>query len=366
MMRLLLITYELPPLGGGTAVACQNLLQEFAKEKNLKIDVVTASPDQDKKETLAKNIIVHRLSVGKRGRNLHHQSGLNLLRFLIRSYLWAWPHRRNYDLVHAFGGLPAGLTAWALGRQYLISLRGGEEPGYETRYDFWLKLAKPFLSLVYRRAKSLDANSRYLKRLVLKSFPGLPIKVIRNGVDQSRFYPAKKLPTKPVILSTSRLGQRKGVEDLIAAMPKVLAAVPDARLVLIGGGQLEGKIRQLVKKLKLTRAVKSFGPVEHKNLPSLYRRAKIFVLPSLTESQSNSLLEAQASGLPVVVTRVGGNPETVNQDNGILVPVGDSKALAEAIVKALNRPRLNLLLQNKYSWEKTANEYLKIYNKVYQ
>jgi len=362
MMRLLLITYELPPLGGGTAVACQNILAEFNKHKNFQVEVITASSNQDEKVKFAKNITVYKLDIGKKSKNLHHQSSLDLLRFFIRSTAWVLKNRRRYGLVHAFGGLPAGLTAWASGRPYLISFRGGEEPGYEARYDFWLKLARPLLSLVYRRAKSLDANSRYLKRLVLKSFPGLPIKVIRNGVDRARFYPAKKLPTKPVILSTSRLGQRKGVEHLIAAMPRVLAAVPDAKLVLAGDGQLEGKIRQLVKNLKLTRAVKFLGPVEHKNLPSLYRRAKVFVLPSLAESQSNSLLEAMASGLPVVATNVGGNPELVNQENGILAPPGDSKALAEAIVKTLNRPRLNLLLQNKYSWEKTAKRYLKIYS----
>ena len=214
------------------------------------------------------------------------------------------------------------------------------------------------MSFIYSRARSLDTNSQYLKNLVLKSFSNLKIKIYNNGVDTVKFYPAKKPIINPVILCTSRFGQRKGVESLVRA----LALIPQAQLLLVGSGQLEVSLRQLVKKLRLSHRIKFFRQIPHDRLGPIYRRAKLFVLPSLSESQSNSLMEALASGLPVVATNIGGNPELINNHNGILVPPGNSQALAEAINQALNKNWPKISLDQKFSWEKAAKKYWRLYS----
>jgi len=336
MVKVLMINYEYPPLGGGTGIAGYYLLREF-KKLPVKVDLLTAK--------LAKN------------KNLHHQSYWDLLRFFWHSTIRTLKHRREYDLIHAFSGLPGSVTAWLSGKPYLVSFRGADEPGYEPRHVLLWKLIKPLMGYIYRRAGSRDANSQYLKKLVLKSWPDLKIKVISNGVDTNKFYPAKKPVKQPIILCTSRFGARKGVDYLIKAM----ALIPKAHLWLAGSGVLEPQLKQLVKQLHLSRRVKFLGLIPHNRLPALYRRARLFVLPSLSESQSNSLMEALASGLPVVATNIGGNPELVNNHNGILVPPGDSQALAGAINQALNINWPKISLNQKFSWQETVNEYLKFY-----
>lgn len=333
MIRVLIINYEYPPLGGGTGIACYYLLREL---KKLPIKV---------------NLLTH-----QKNKNLHHQSYWDILKFFYTSTIWALKHKNNYDLIHAFSGLSGSATAWITGKPYLVSFRGADEPGYEPRHRlFWLVM-KPLLGIIYRRARSLDANSRYLKQLVLKSWPDLKIKIIRNGVDTKKFYPAQRPVKQPIILSTSRFGQRKGMEYLI----KAVAQVPQARLWLAGGGVLEPKLKQLARKLKISRRIKFLGPVAHDRLPALYRKAKIFVLPSLSESSSNSLLEALASGLPVVATNVGGSPELVNSRNGLLVPPADNRTLAGAINQLLSRPCRNKKIKLS-SWKENAIKYLKLY-----
>lgn len=358
-MKLLLINYEYPPLGGGTAIANEYLVKEFKRIPDLTMDVLTSSAGNFKQEHLASNIRLIRLNIGKNKQNLHHQSYADLLRFFWQSTKWTRKYRQDYDLIHAFSGLPGSITAWLSGRPYLVSFRGADEPDYEPRHEFFWTIIKPLMYFIYRRARALDANSQFLKKLVRRSFPSLKIKVINNGIDTGRFYPAKKPVTKPIILCTSRFGQRKGVEYLIQA----LAMIPEAKLILVGAGTLEPKLKQLVKQLHLAKRVKFLGMVNHSHLASIYRRAKLFCLPSLSESQSNSLLEALASGLPVVATDIGGNQEVVNQANGLLVPPADSRALAQAIIKLLNvrlKPRLNQI----YSWEESAKKYWKLYSRL--
>lgn len=359
-MRVLLINYEYPPLGGGTAIANEYLVKEFKQIIGLKLDILTASAGQEQNQRLSANIRLIRLNIGKNNYRLQHQSYLDLFRFFWLSTTWVLQHKQNYNLIHAFSGLPGSITAWLSGRPYLVSFRGADEPSYEPRHEFFWIIIKPLMYFIYRRAQALDANSRYLKKLVLKSFPSLKIKVINNGIDTGRFYPAKKPVTKPIILCTSRLGQRKGIEYLIRA----LALIPRAELWLAGGGLLEPKLKQLVKKLQLSRRVKFLGPVPHDKLPVLYRQAKIFVLPSLSESQSNSLLEAIASGLPVVATNVGGNPESVNKNNGLLVPPADSQALAAAVNSTLSRDWPKISPDQHYSWKITAKRYWQLYRRL--
>jgi glycosyltransferase involved in cell wall biosynthesis len=370
-MKILILNYEYPPLGGGTGVACQYLLKEFSKKKNLQIDHLTSSVDKHQEEQVSSNIRIIKLNIGKNNKNLHHQSFIDLLRYLIQSSWWLIKNKDQYDLIHAFGGLPASMTAFVAGKPYLVSLRGGDQPGYEPRLDKYLKPVKPLIKLIYSKAKFVDANSLYLKQLSLQSFPKLKTEVIKNGVNTKVFYPAKKLLNKPVILCNSRLGQRKGVEFLVKAMPEVVISFPKVKLIIVGQGIEEKMLKQLVSELKLTKHIQFDGKISRNKIPAIYRQACLFTLPSLSESFSNSLLEALASGLPIVATRIGGNPELVDKKNGVLVPTEKVRPLAKAIIKLLKdrkvRESMGLesrLKSTKLSWKLTADKYLDLYRRV--
>lgn len=363
MVRVLMLNYEYPPLGGGTAVANEYILKEFAKQPNLKLDLVTSSSDHYRQERFSKNINIYRLNIGKKNQQLHQQTMINLISYFIHSTIFTLKHKNDYDLIHAFSGLPGGVTAWLSGKSYLISLRGTEVPGYEKHFHWISTLLKPITKHTWQKAKFIDANSQYLKKLALKFLPGLKIKVINNGVDSRIFYPAKRRPLQPVIFCSSRMGERKGVKYLIQAMPKVLAKFPKAKLILVGEGSEKDKIKQLVKSLKINSSVIFKGRLNHQQLAKVYRNSRLFVLPSLSESQSNALLEAMASGLPIVATNIGGNPELVAKTNGLLVPPADSQAITEAILKALGRSWPKIRLGQKFSWKQSAKNYFQIYQR---
>jgi len=369
-MRVLMINYEYPPLGGGTGIANKYLLEKFKKKKNLSLDVLTSSAGKHEEERFSKSIKVVKLNIDKKNQNIHHQTGCNLISFFIKSTVFALINRRKYDLVHAFSGLPGGATALLTGKPYIISLRGTDVAGYEERFSGLVRLIKPLIKLTWKKASMVDTNSQFLKNLVLKILPDLKIEVIPNGVDLKKFYPTKKLAKQSIILCNARFGKRKGIEYLIKAMPAVLKAEPEAKLWLVGDGIEKEKLEELSARLDLAEKIQFLGRVEHNKLPKIYRQANLFVLPSLSESFSNSLLEALACGLPIAATNIGGNPELVNK-NGILVPPKDVNSLSKAIIKLLKNKKISQkmgkdswLIANKYSWSKTAKMYVGLYKKT--
>lgn len=153
---------------------------------------------------------------------------------------------------------------------------------------------------------------------------------VPNGVDVRRFHPAGAWPG-PVAVYVGRLVPEKRVDLLVRAFAAVAADVPGARLLIAGEGPAAPELRRLAVDVS---GVELLGPVT--DVAGLLRVASVFVLPSDTEGLSNALLEAMASGLAVVATRVGGTPDVVTDGvEGLLVPPGDVGALSRALCRLL-------------------------------
>lgn len=160
------------------------------------------------------------------------------------------------------------------------------------------------------------------------------------GVDTERFLPSP-LPEQPVILFLSVLQQRKGIEVLLRAMPIVLQRVPRARLVVAGADPHANRpaLIALAEELGVAGAVEFAGPVAPNETPNLYARARVFCQPSVREPFGMTVVEAMASGRPVVATVGGGIPDAViDGEGGRLVPPGDARLLAGALCQVLERP----------------------------
>ncbi len=176
-----------------------------------------------------------------------------------------------------------------------------------------------------------------------RAIPPGRIVVIPNGVDAIRFSPApartRRLPDQVTVGTLANLRPEKGIEDLVRAMVLVRDRYPEGRLVLWGGGPLAADLERLIGDLGLSGEARLCGPTTGPE--AALRELDIFVLPSLSEACSNVLLEAMASGLPVVATRVGGTPALVEDETtGLLVPPRDPAALAKAIIRLLEDPAL--------------------------
>ncbi len=161
--------------------------------------------------------------------------------------------------------------------------------------------------------------------------------VIHNGVDVSRFTISAPTPQRSGrIVHVGRLYHVKGQDTLVDAMATVHRDLPEARLTIVGDGPTRSALEAQSDRLGLQAVIRFEGKQD--DVRPFLAAASLFVLPSRSEGISIALLEAMASGLPVVATDVGGNSEVLDTTMGVLVPPESPSALAESIVTLLSNP----------------------------
>ncbi|MEI8192189.1 MAG: glycosyltransferase family 4 protein, partial [candidate division NC10 bacterium] len=204
---------------------------------------------------------------------------------------------------------------------------------------------------LWRFFRTLDAviapSPSCRAELVAAGFPDERIHVIANGVDTQRFRPGAPEDSRavlppwsgPVVVFAGRLIDAKGVLELMEAWPRVLHAVPEAHLVVLGGGPLEGELHRRAGLASMAGRVHLLGEVS--DVRPYLRFATGFVFPSWAEGLPNSLLEAMAMGLPCVATDIGPIRGAVTDGmEGLLVPVRAPSRLAAALATVLGQPDL--------------------------
>jgi glycosyltransferase involved in cell wall biosynthesis len=280
--------------------------------------------------------------------------------------------KKNYQVSHSFFAFPSGYISYRLKAEipYIISLRGSDVPGFNERFLMQYFFLAPIFKRIWRGAEAVIANSHDLKSLALKTCPDLHMDIIYNGIDTDEFSPYERVSDGSFnILCVSRLIARKGVDYLIKALPDILKCHANTKLIIVGEGNMEFELKELTSSLGIVDSVIFRGYVPHEELPCIYKESDIFVLPSLWEGMSNSLLEAIASGLPVMVTDTGGTKELI-RDNGIIIPKGDSSAISESVIRLLNNKELRSSMglksreiAMKFSWKNVAEQYIKYYER---
>jgi len=376
-MRVLLLNYEFPPLGGGASTASFHLARSLAKRGHT-VDVVTSRFGSSPAFEQIDGVSVWRVwswrndiqDCGLRGAGTYALSATFRILSLLRDH--------QYDVVHYFFGIPTGalcLSVPPLRRiPSVLSLRGSDVPGYDRSTELLPRLHYLLRGLSRRIWSSMDriiANSGGLRELAETSYRDQEIRVIHNAVSTDMFRPPlvrTEALARPVrILCVARLIARKGVRDLIQAVAQIDA--PAVHLVLQGSGRDEASLRDYVASLGMNERVEFGGFKPQRDLPRVYAEADLFVLPSYSESCSMALLEAMASGLPVVATNVGGTPELIQDGcGGLLVPESDPKALSAAIAHLAGRPEcrnrmgaFNRSRVEKFSWDAVSQAYLDEY-----
>ncbi len=338
-MRVLMLDNEFPPLGGGTGVVNEHLLRGFARHADMTVDLVTSSRTAGtfEVEQFAERITIHKVPVDNK--NIHHSTNRELLRYVRRGLAQCERliRQHHYDMSFAFAGVPAGAMSWLLHLRhripYLVSLQGPDVPGFEARYNTLYPVLTPLLKQVWRRAAVVTAISAEHRALAHKTMPGLNIPVIYNGVDTQVFHPPATPPAGPLtFICVGRLIERKGQHHLLRAFAQLRARVArPVRLVLVGTGDFEPALRALASELQLGDSLEFAGFKSRSEMPAMYEKAHVFVLASQSEGMSIALLEAMATGLPVVVSDAGGTAELVDALNGRVVPWADVSALTKAM-----------------------------------
>ncbi len=275
---------------------------------------------------------------------------------------------------------PLGLMAPALrraGARRLVATTHGHEAGWAQ-----LPVARRLLRRIGEGTDTLTYLGEYTRsRIAAALTPEAAGRMVRlpPGVDEKTFHPGSGgdavrarlgLADRPVVVCVSRLVPRKGQDTLIRAMPEVLAAVPDAVLLVVGGGPYAKDLHRLARETGVAGAVRFTGPVPWEELPAHYGAGDVFAMPCRTrrggldvEGLGIVYLEASATGLPVVAGDSGGAPDAVlDGETGWVVRGGSPREAAERIVPLLQDPGLRRRMgergrrwvEEKWRWDLLA------------
>ncbi|MBB5933436.1 glycosyltransferase family 4 protein [Streptomyces zagrosensis] len=274
--------------------------------------------------------------------------------------------RRASELLRAHGcssvwfgaAAPLGLMAPALraaGARRLVATTHGHEAGWAQ-----LPAARQLLRRIGEGTDTLTYLGEYtrsriagaLERRAADRMVPLP-----PGVDEKTFHPGSGgqelrarlgLAGRPVVVCVSRLVPRKGQDTLILGLPRILSRVPDAVLLIVGGGPYRAELERLARQTNVTDSVRFTGPVTAAELPAHYGAGDVFAMPCRTrrggldvEGLGIVYLEASATGLPVVAGDSGGAPDAVlDGESGWVVRGSSPEESADRIVTLLTDPDL--------------------------
>lgn len=290
--------------------------------------------------------------------------------------------RYRFDIIHAHWLLPQGVIAVFIKIIFhvpvIVTVHGTD--------IFALKKFNFLKRFVLQHVDICTVNSSATHKEVCDLYPHTKTQIIPMGVDLKVFSSKKRKKNSrlhvPIILGVGRLIPWKGMSYLISAMPEILKAYPNAMLYIVGTGPSEALLRSQAKKhgLLFDKNIFFLGNISHDKLAEVYRKSNVFVSPSITvnntgekEAQGLVVLEAMASGCPVIATRSGGIVDLVeDKKNGLLVREKDAQAIAKNVVFLLShkKERKEMIknglvkIQKSYSWESTAKSFEQLYEQL--
>ncbi|MBL8344496.1 MAG: glycosyltransferase [Rubrivivax sp.] len=334
------IVGPLPPPSGGMANQCEQLLR-LLREDGARVALVRT------------NAPYRPAWVGK----------VPVLRAGVRLLPYGWTLWRTIgqaDVVHVFANsgwawhlfaYPALLVGRLRGVPVIVNYRGGQADEFFARAPRWVLNA-------LRHAAKRVTPSPFLLRVFAKH--GLDAEIIPNIIDTQRFHPREPrvAGTAPHVIVTRNLEPIYDIPTAIRAFATIRKDHPGARLTVAGSGPQLGELQSLVADMGLSEMVRFSGRIENAQIGDLYADADLLLNPSTADNMPISILEALASGVPVVTTSAGGIPDLVRDGHtALIVPVGDPDAMAAAALRLLSDPALAWRLRSagvreaaRYTW----------------
>jgi glycosyltransferase involved in cell wall biosynthesis len=375
-MRILIVNYEYPPVGGGAAVSAEAIARELTRLGH-SVFVLTSRFKKLPKCEENEGITIHRVPSFRRAMD---RSGIfEMASFLISGLLFAPSiiRTRRIEVTIIFFSFPCGpiglLARWMCGIPYVVLLRGGDVPGTEPSLNFIHRVLAPIRRAVLKNSIAIVANSEGLRRMAEAADP-FSVRVIPNGVDVDLFVPAQSSPTRKVdvfsILFVGRLQKQKNLPELLKQAAQLPANAFE--LHLLGDGPEKKHLEDLAAQLGIASAVTWHGWVPRKALPAFYQSANCLVIPSFYEGMPNVVLEAMASGLPVVASNVPGNADlVVNGETGFLFALEEPNALLVALKTLMASDQLcrqfgsvaRRRAMSGFSWRTVAEKYLQLFSR---
>ncbi len=386
-MKILMLTWEYPPrIVGGIARVVHDLSHRLIKDGH-EVHVITYKEGNVGDYENDKGVHVHRVNNYMINPNNFIDWIMQLNFNMIAKANELMEKEGKFDVIHAHDWLVT-YAAKTLKNSYNIPIvatihatESGRNSGIHDEMQRYINDTEWLLTY---EASEVLVNSNYMKNELQRLF-GLPfekINVVPNGINLTAFNGIERdydfrrqyaADNEKIILFLGRLVYEKGVQHLIAAMPKILANYHDAKLVIAGKGGMMDKLREQVNHLNIANKVYFTGYLNGKQVNKMYKAADISVFPSTYEPFGIVALEAMLAGVPTVVSDVGGLNEIVeHRVNGMKSYAGNANSLADSILSLLYDPQLcsncvkqaKLKVKKEYNWNKIAQDTYFIYQKA--
>lgn len=329
---------------GGAEHIVDLLAENFSKKDQIEISVCCI-----------KNIGPLSLQLQKKGYRIYTLKKRNPFDLFTLARAYHLLKEIKPDIVHAF--LPTS-GIWMSFPSYLarvpVKLYGVRNTSDNLLW--WLDTLErffiiPFIDMI--TFVSDDSRNSFLRRY---NYPKQKSFVIRNGVEFKKFSNARiyNYNDKLIITCVGRLAEQKGIETIINAFSKLILIYPHAKLWVVGDGRLKQELINIANDLAINRSVFFWG--QRFDIPKILSQTDIYVSASLWEGIPNAHLEAMASALPIVATKVGGVDEILNDQTAILIPSGNSEILLDSILYIVRNPKLAKSLGH-YAQQKVLKEF---------
>ncbi len=366
-MRILILSFELPPLGGGGGKVVDGLSKELAS-LGYDIDIVTSRFDDLPAVESNGRISIWRVRCWRR--RVDRSNVFELAAYLLPSFFRALRliRRHRYDACHVHFMFPDGVIAWLLralvNQPFVITAHGSDVPGYNPdRFKLLHRLLLPAWRRVALCADRIICPSAYLQSLVKSVDRRCSTIIIPNGFHPSRF--SAEFGKKKQILCVTRLFERKGVQYLIEAVRELESQFD---LHIVGDGPYRQELERLARGSRTPIQFHGWLDNGSPETKQLLDSSQIFVLASEAENFPVSLLEAMSAGLAIVTTSGTGCQDVVG-DAAMLVPPRDSHRLGEALSELISDEafrrelgeRARQRLASRFSWNAVAQQHVALY-----
>ncbi len=362
-MKILMLNYEFPPVGGGGGVVSYELAKHYVALGH-KVDVVTMGYRGVAAKEMIDGIQIYRVKCWRSREAICHP--WEQLTYIISAkiFLRKLMKKNKYDINHTHFVIPTGVIALWLkkkyGLEYILTAHGNDVLFYDVRFTYLYPLLKrPWLKIL-KAARAVVTPSfflqNFLQQNIINEIEQPVLDVIHNGVDKEKF---PKLPKEKRILIVARLYPDKGVQDILDALHGMNLA--GWSVDIVGEGAFRSFLEKKSQNLGLGSIVKFHGWMDNhgRELANLYGWSSIFISASYLESFGVVLLEAQAAGCYVLATNVGGHPEIVPNDH--LFEPRNYGQLREKITNAMQLYGITpTALDQKFYWADIALQYEKL------
>ena len=366
-MRVLVFSHEYPPVGGGGGRVAQDLCQGLTRRGHA-VRILTAAYGDLPREQIDAGVEVVRLSSGRKE---PFRAGM----LAMVGYVWAafWAGLRTIrtwkpDVLHVHFAVPGGAPVWWLskltGVPYVLTAHLGDVPGgTPEKTGRWFRYIFPFTPPIWRGAAQVVAVSQFTRALAEQHYP-VPVQVIFNGVDLRALDPGEiRVGQPPRLVFAGRFMQQKDPLQVVRA----LHAVSDLPWTcsMLGDGPLRSAVQAEIQRLGLADRFDLPGWVAPEAVLRCFDASDILFMPSLSEGLPVVGVQAMAKGLALLVTRVGGWADLVEEGrNGYLIAPGNEAGFAAALRRLLADPagllafrQSSRALAEKFDLEKIVTAY---------